>query len=224
MAIPVKAHSHPETFSGSARTLEKHDLEKLSKIAGDPKNKDGVRNIPSAYNFLRTLPQARADVEVLFWLGKATEINQNLGSSMANTYIRTVTRNGLAYDGKAHDHATLQRASDLIGKNVIWDVLQRRHLPTIKEIIKYDVGVALNECGVTIGGWGGSFNYWNFVYNNSQTVGAGVQGSKRELLKFLDVNSDAVIAVAQRHIECTPQNAKALHDSVPSWAQDVLKK
>lgn len=142
----------------------------------------GSENFWQGYTYLQSiLSEDTGNADFLYWLSKAIEINSNLFESEANTYIRAVTRNGLMFAGEAADPEKIQQNSDIIGAQVINDILTNGAVPDVQAIIRNDVRAAITDGGQSIGGWGGSFYYWNLVWNESgETVGQSIRADWAE--------------------------------------------
>ena len=69
-------------------------------------------------------------------------------------------------------------------------------------LVSDDISVALNEFNQTIGGWGGSFYYWNLTYPISgggvTSVGNAILNSNSDYEKFITANALATVAVLQQ--------------------------
>lgn len=68
--------------------------------------------------------------DCVFWLTRASAINQNLFSDQANNFIRDVTRYGLLWDG--NPVGQIQSNSDAIGEAVISEILLNGAFPPSK--------------------------------------------------------------------------------------------
>lgn len=166
---------------------------------------NGTANFYAGYDFLRAELEALTEVELaqmgvtslqveecIFWLTRASAINQNDLSSEANNFIRDVTRYGLLYDGKPA--GTIQLNSNAIGEAVIGHVLQNSSFPPIDSIVGSDVQAAIVRGGQSVAGWGGAFYYWDAPYENDgvmSTVGGAILGDSAELEKFISIASKA---------------------------------
>ncbi len=157
-------------------------------------------NFWEGYTYLRSILDQDSDsADFLYWLSKAIEINSNLYESEANTYIRAVTRNGLLFSGQSADPAKIQHNSDLIGMQVISDILTNKVVPDLQQIIVNDVQAAITSGGQSIGGWGGSFYYWNLVWNGSETVGQSIRSDLAEYDKFVTANAKAALEAIDKY-------------------------
>lgn len=166
---------------------------------------NGTANFYAGYDFLRAELEALTEVELaqmgvttlqveecVFWLTRASTINQNDLSSEANNFIRDVTRYGLLYDGKPA--GTIQLNSNAIGEAVIGHVLQNTSFPPIDSIVGNDVQAAISDGGQSVAGWGGAFYYWDAPYEDDgvmSTVGNAILGDPAELEKFISVATSA---------------------------------
>jgi hypothetical protein len=158
----------------------------------------------------REFSQDRLSADQRYWFVKAAEINGNDQYFAANTAIRIITAAGLRFDGVT---ANQQNTSNEIAANVMADVLGVRVLPSnpsppftdgaipaLNQMITADINAALQSGGQTLGGWGGSFYYWNYAapgYSDGRTIGQVISSSPAELEKFLTINAAAVVGVAR---------------------------
>ncbi len=138
------------------------------------------------------------DDKTAYWFRNDPDINENNQSSRANVFIRTATASGLARDGVTPTDTLLQSISDRIGARVLADIQLNGAIPNADKLIDTDISVATREFGMTIGGWGGSFYYWNSAYRDpatgaATTVGAYIQSHTAELEKFISVNAEASV-------------------------------
>lgn len=129
-----------------------------------------------------------------FWLRKAGEINGDDPNSQGNFFIRSVTGNGLRFDGKPAGPEKIQANSNLIGRSVMKDVLENGRIPSIEQIIAKDALGTTTEGGQTIGGWGGAFNYWDVPLRDAEngTVGQRILKDPAEYEKFISINAKAL--------------------------------
>lgn len=146
-------------------------------------------------------PGSSVDKNTRFWFSKAPAINGDDRTVDATNYIRGVTQYGLEYTGKFPTGMTLeakekelQRTSNLIGEKVIGEILRLRGIPKFDVMLKNDISAAISDevkYKQTMGGWGGSFYYWNTPYLRGSTVGSEIeQKSKNE---FIWDNSNATV-------------------------------
>lgn len=95
--------------------------------------------------------------KALYWYQEAQKINDPSNSSDAKTFIRDVATTGNLLSGHTLD---TQAVSNAIANNVAKTVASGQILG-INELLGTDAYTAFSEFNVTIGGWGGSFYYWN---------------------------------------------------------------
>ncbi|MFP1646309.1 hypothetical protein [Pontitalea aquivivens] len=136
-------------------------------------------------------PNRQEHAKIMFWLEKAAEINRNDPGSQSNFFMRDFTRTGRLYDGKDASPEKIQENSDLIGKTVIRDVIQKSRIPSIEKLIQNDVSTAIEHGGQTIGGWGGNSYLWNMPLSGDpeNTVGKAILGNPAEYEKFIAINA-----------------------------------
>jgi len=144
-------------------SLNAEQINKLNEITNE-----GGGNYAAGYDYLNQQiqsfldtpentghPDRQAYENTNYWFRLAAEINRNDPNSQANAFIRGVTQNGRAFDGKTADAATVQENSNIIGKAVIGDVKQFNRVPDIGALLQHDVQSALGQGGQTLAGWGG---------------------------------------------------------------------
>lgn len=173
---------------------------------------NGTENFYAGYDYLASQLSALTTTEIadmgvtanqvedcLFWLGRASAINQNDLSDAANNFIRDVTRYGLLWDQKPV--GTLQANSDAIGGSVVGHILLQGSFPEIDVIVGSDVQAAISEGGQTIAGWGGAFYYWHAPYpagGPGVTVGSAISADPGQLEKFISLVSCATYQALAR--------------------------
>lgn len=168
----------------------------------------GTENFYAGYDYLRqelsalsgwdmqAMGVSRQQVDdCVFWLTRASAINQNILNDNANNFIRDVTRFGLLWDGKPM--GDVQSNSDAIGLSVLQQVLSLEAFPEIDFIVGGDLQAAIEDGGQTLAGWGGAFYYWNTPYGGS-TVGALIEGDPGQVEKFISVASAATFSALSR--------------------------
>jgi len=164
---------------------------------------DGEANYWQGYRYILSLlddgdPNNQG---AYFWLDKASEINANANDSEGNIYIRAVTRAGFEFDGTNSSEDRIQANSDAIGRAVILeDVLNKGEFPSVESIIARDALVAVQEGGQTLGGWGGSFYYWDVPFGDEgrTTVGEEILNDPLEYDKFIAVTARATAEVIDK--------------------------
>lgn len=169
---------------------------------------NGTSDFYKGYDYIRYLiasGQVNAGSEsskILYWLDNASSINSNDQSSSSNLFIRSITSDGLKWDGKHADPSDVQRNSNLIGQQVIASILRSSTLPDIDLVIKDDVSQAITIGGQTLGGWGGSFYYWNTPLptqaDPNATVGSRIRSDPAEYEKFIALNAQALMDEGMR--------------------------
>ncbi|QHH97991.1 hypothetical protein [Acinetobacter dispersus] len=162
------------------------------------------------------------DQNTKFWFSQAAAINAANTSVPASNYIRGATQYGLQYRGaiqsnmpQSQINQQLQKTSNLIGQNVMNDILSSKGIPVFPAMISNDISAAIGNYRLgrfqqTPGGWGGSFYYWNAPLNygqveqNNVSVGQSIlygatvyingsdQSFDRSKAEFLYANSQAV--------------------------------
>ena len=90
----------------------------------------------------------------------------------------------------------LQAISDGIAANVLGQVIDDGGVPALEAIASHDISLALSQGSISLGGWGGSFYYWDLAYTDESgtfTVGQRIMGDAADLEKFIAVNAQAAI-------------------------------
>ena len=95
----------------------------------------------------------------VYWYEHAPLVNNASGGSATKIFIDSVASFGELLDGKAADNT--QQISDDIAGNVFRQILGSNTLPQLPALLGQDIGTAMNDFDLTIGGWGGSFYYWS---------------------------------------------------------------
>ncbi len=143
-----------------------------------------------------------------FWFEQASIVNRQANgippdptNNQSATFILSYTDYGLEIDGQS---ANLQSISNNIADTVIRDVLDRGGIPSLDTILTNDISAALSQGGQTIGGWGGSFYYWDLEYtvdtnDNPVTVGEAILSNGVEFEKFMISAVVAAIATASQN-------------------------
>ena len=160
-----------------------------------------------AYEYISLLiesDQITVDEDTKFWFAGAAEINRGDVSAPATQHIYAVTTYGLQWDNQPVP--TLQQISDAIGQNVIANIINEGGISDLSDILLNDIGVAVDEFGLTPGGWGGSFYYWDLPYNpdNSspnQTLGDYILQDPNDIEKFLAINAAAILNMFGNNLE-----------------------
>jgi len=151
----------------------------------------------------RLFPYLQRGTGQYFWFEQAALINRKANgivppsdNNLASTYIIAHSNYGLAADGIT---VNLADTSNNIAQRVIDDVLREGAIPPLDEMLKNDIAGALDVGNQTIGGWGGSFYYWDVEYTDTgKTVGQAILENPVELEKFLASSVAASIAVAKQ--------------------------
>lgn len=127
---------------------------------------DGRRNFPDGYalvhDWIKNNPAAQADGTV-FWFEQARGINND--DSLSARFIRRHTENGLdAAKVPLSDRKPMQELSNEIAVRVTKDLLDFNEIPPLAEILDRDIRVAIKDGRVPLGGWGGSFYYYDMPF------------------------------------------------------------
>jgi hypothetical protein len=76
-------------------TLDDNQLKELTRIRAA-----STTNYADCYRYIYSvIKDTKVSDDTKYWFSKASEINSNDPNSSANTFIRSVTRNGLLLDG-----------------------------------------------------------------------------------------------------------------------------
>lgn len=127
---------------------------------------DGTDRFPDGYalvhDWIKNNPAAQADGTV-FWFEQARGINND--DSLSARFIRRHTENGLdAAKVPLSDRLPMQDLSNRIADKVTKDLLELKTIPPLANILDNDIRVAMEEGGVPLGGWGGSFYYYDMPF------------------------------------------------------------
>lgn len=179
-------------FNNTAVALTSNQLDQI-KAFGEAKNYAAMYRYISneiIAGRIQNVPQGQA-----YWFQQAANINQNNTKSPATVYIREVTRLGLNINS---NDPRVQTISNSIGLAVYESIRSSSSIPSFGNQIKSDISGAIDFGGMTIGGWGGAFYYWDAPFTNpstglTTTVGSYILSNPAEYNKFLDVNSQAVV-------------------------------
>jgi hypothetical protein len=152
-----------------------------------------ARNYPAMYNYIYQQMQSGAiagtTAQQMYWFQQAANINANNGS-YSSVFIRSMTLHGLAANGQPTTQAHIQLISNTIGANVLKDIKVNGVIPGLDAQINTDISAAIKEGGMSIGGWGGAFYYWNAAYTppggTQTTVGNAIMSSPSEFNKFIN--------------------------------------
>ena len=136
---------------------------------------DGETNYAAGYDLIygwaKSNPAAQQDGTV-FWFEQARGINGD--NSLSASFIRRHTDNGLDLaDVPNSQRLDMQDLSNRIARGVTKDILANGEVAALPEILKKDISVALNDGHVRLGGWGGSFYYWDMPYKPDDYTGKG---------------------------------------------------
>lgn len=132
--------------------------------------RQGESHFPAGYalvhDWIKGHPAAQADGTV-FWFEQARGINKD--DSLSARFIRRHTENGLDLGNVPMSvRKPMQELSDTIARTVTQDLLKRREVPPLAEILDSDIRVAINEGSVKLGGWGGSFYFYDMPFKPNE--------------------------------------------------------
>ena len=138
--------------------------EQVEALRAATRNNTG--NYPAGYalvhEWIKDNPAAQADGTV-FWFEQARGINQN--DSLSARFIRRHTENGLDLANvPLSERMPMQILSNRIAWQVTGDLLDKGKVLPLAEIVERDIQVALNDGRVKLGGWGGSFYYYDLPF------------------------------------------------------------
>lgn len=152
---------------------------------------NGTKFSAADYQFISSIIEQRGGVDAAtrYWFSQADEINGNVPDAAANVFIRSVTSAGLLWAGTPV--GDLQAVSNSIRDKVFENLIRENGIPPLADLLSNDISAALQISGQTIGGWGGSFYYWDQPYKNS-TIGQLILNSPVEYEKFISVNAYAL--------------------------------
>lgn len=127
---------------------------------------NGTDHFPEGYalvhDWIKNNPAAVADGTV-FWFEQPRGINND--DSLSARFIRRHTENGLdAAKVPLSDRLPMQDLSNRIAERVTGELLRHGKVPPLANILDKDIRVAIEEGGVPLGGWGGSFYYYDMPF------------------------------------------------------------
>lgn len=128
--------------------------------------RNNTGNYPAGYalvhDWIKDNPAAKADGTV-FWFEQARGINQN--DSLSARFIRRHTENGLNLGNVPLDkRLPMQELSNRIARRVTEDLLEQNKVLPLAQIVDRDIQVALGDGHVPLGGWGGSFYFYDLPF------------------------------------------------------------
>ena len=143
--------------------LSKEQIKQLQEAT-----QGGTANYPQGYGLIHGWIKDNAAAQkdgTAFWFEQAAGINSQ--NSLSSQFIRRHTENGLDLAGvPKSERKDMQVLSNMIAREVIKDVLRDGKVEPLATIISKDIRVALDDGKVKLGGWGGSFYYWNQPFND----------------------------------------------------------
>jgi hypothetical protein len=150
----------------SDRIREPIRLNEAQVRALDLATDGGRRDFPDGYalvhDWIKDNPAAQADGTV-FWFEQARGINND--DSLSARFIRRHTENGLdAAKVPLSDRLPMQDLSNMIAERVTRELLEHGKVPPLANILHNDIRVAIEEGSVPLGGWGGSFYYYDMPF------------------------------------------------------------
>lgn len=127
---------------------------------------NGTDHFPEGYalvhDWIKDNPAAQADGTV-FWFEQARGINND--DSLSARFIRRHTENGLdAAKVPLSDRLPMQDLSNRIAVQVTEEILRHGKVPPLANILDNDIRVAMEDGRVPLGGWGGSFYYYDMPF------------------------------------------------------------
>ena len=137
----------------------------------------------------------------LYWFKEAAGINADAESNPATFFIRDVTRIGMGLSSNSDPR--IQNASNAIGKNVFDQITGASAIPDFGVQLNDDISAAINDAGLTIGKWGGSFYYWDAAYTDpatgdSTTVGAYILTHSDQESLFVTNTAQAITDTVEK--------------------------
>ncbi|MCH4091277.1 hypothetical protein [Acetobacter sp.] len=177
--------------------------EQIEKLRADTDN--GTANPLKGYQdmiaFLDAANTAGTDTlddASQFWYQQAITVNGNDPTSFGNIFIHAATAYGAAWDGKTVDFQSL---SNKIGLAVINGTIESGTLQSINSMLEDDIGTSLSYGGMTVGGWGGSFYYWDTPFEGTETVGQAIMADPEQYDKFIATTANAIVVTGNTAIE-----------------------
>ncbi|NHZ79420.1 hypothetical protein F2P44_09045 [Massilia sp. CCM 8695] len=149
----------------------------------------------------------KLDHDTAYWFHVAPDINGDNRKVDGVNYIRGASQYGLELNGKfanmtqVQKDAALQGTSNAIAASVINDIIAASGIPQFTKMLNNDINGAIKgKYPQTIGGWGGSFYYWNTPFNTPSgqpsTVGGEVNRTSRQEFFWDNGNAIADIGIS----------------------------
>jgi hypothetical protein len=116
------------------------------------------QDYPGGYRYLKAVVEMTTDHDprVANWLEDAAKINRNDGS-LISEFVRGATLEAGADAGTPITLAEFQDASNQLAQHLLTKMVTRGEILPLDEIISEDVSAAVNQLGLGIHGWAGTF-------------------------------------------------------------------
>jgi YD repeat-containing protein len=139
--------------------------------------------------------------EQLYWFKEAMLINEDDESAPATFFIRDMTRIGMGLSSNSDPQ--IQAVSNQIGLNVFQQIQAGNSIPPFSQQLNIDINAALNDAGLSIGEWGGSFYFWNTPFTDpdthaATTIGAYILSNSTQKQLFITNVAQATVDTAQQ--------------------------
>src|SRR5271169_210173 len=168
----------------------------LAKSQGQPPPAGVWRKM---YNYiLKVMSAENITGAQAYWFQEAGAINANDQSNPAGFFVRDITAIGF---GTNINDPKVQDISDTIGANIFKSIVGAAQNGasslSFNAQLTDDISTAINNFGLPIGSWGGSFYFWNFNYtsaanNQLTTVGQPIESSANQTAIFETNNAQAM--------------------------------
>ena len=141
------------------------------------------------------------DADQAYWFEQAAEINRYINDpvneqpTQSGYFIQQVNK----IAGKSDSQ--IKFMTNLIAEKVIKDIVENSAIPSLEQQVSADIAVALDEGGVSIAQWGGSFYYWDLVLpiTDNKKLGQFIVDKSLDG-KFIETTSSAMALTIEKFI------------------------
>jgi len=183
--------------------------EQLFKIKEIAEPSEGEPNYADMYLYIFKELGDQMHPDQAYWFEQAAQINlylNNPGNSVLAThsayFIQQINKLSLESAGLVASDDKIKIISNAIGANVYADIIKAKgsndgediyYLPDLTSQVKSDIQAAINDNGLGLSQWGGSFYFWEYVLpGDSRKIGQIVVDDEEGLKNFIDMTSKAM--------------------------------
>ena len=130
-----------------------------------------------------------------YWFKEAGAINADNLSDPAGYFVRDITSLGF---GVPLSDPKIQDISDTIGQSIFetieGNIKNGSSSLSFSEQLQADIGTAISTFGLPVGSWGGSFYFWNFVFDRATgvTIGQTIESDQQQRQTFIKNTAQAM--------------------------------